>query len=980
MAPSDGDLGRYRLVRLLGAGGMGEVYLARDLTLERDVALKVLPAARAEDHDSRRRFLREAQAAARLDHPCICPVFEIGEMPDGRAFIAMSYVEGETLAVRLSRGPLPVRDALALARDLADALSAAHAHDIVHRDLKPQNVMLTVSGRPKLLDFGVAKLLPAGRAASEASTATTEAKGAVIGTPAYMSPEQVAGHDVDARSDLFALGALLFECLTGQRAFKGGTGAEVMGAIAHVDPLPPSTLTPGIPADVDELCARLLAKAPGDRFQTAEEVLGALRLLLPVTHKTAVPPLPPRRWWQRSRWRRAVAVVTVLGALGGGWWIYRYQRQLPAPPAEAERWYRRGTDFIREGAFHSASAALDQAIRRFPEYPLAYARQAEALAELDDQRRAGEALLRMQAVLGDETRLALPDRLRVQGIRALVLRDVPKAVEAFRALVDRAPLDAGAWVDLGRAQEAAEQRTDARVSYERALALDAGLAAAHVRLASIESQAGLREPALTAFAEAERLYAAASNVEGQVEVLIRRGTFLDARGELQGALRDLERARALATSATAPALNIRVRLALASVTASEGRTEDAEALVEAAINDARKADLWTLVAAGLVDRGGILVNEAHRLDEADAHVAEAIRLAEGRGATRTAARATLQRAALALQRAQPELAQALVRQKADFLKAGGYRRLELTALTIAARAERDLDNLADATIAAQNIINAARGLQDEAQVAQALTTLAGAEAAAGNYPAALAARLDAESIRRKLGEEELVPIDLTNRAELLLRLGRDAEARALLVTLEEGIARGVDSYRRRAARVSQLHALDAAIAGDFARAVRQAEAALRRAEPSETVSILVRPVLAYARRRLQPGRADRSPVDPPPAAPELAREHLRWTSRAALAGNDPGEALALATAGLASAQRVGHDELAWQFAAIGTAAAAAIGNTGESDRLRRVYLESYQRLASRWGNAVSAYNTRPDVRELRTLVERSVYTPRSVPQ
>ena len=153
------ELGHYRIVRLLGSGGMGDVYLARDLTLERDVAIKLLPADRGDHDDTRRRLLHEAQAAAALDHPNICAVHEVGQTADGRAFIVMQYVEGETLSAVLRRGPLPVRDALVLCAQIAEALAVAHRRGIVHRDLKPQNVMVTPSGRPKLLDFGLAKLV-----------------------------------------------------------------------------------------------------------------------------------------------------------------------------------------------------------------------------------------------------------------------------------------------------------------------------------------------------------------------------------------------------------------------------------------------------------------------------------------------------------------------------------------------------------------------------------------------------------------------------------------------------------------------------------------------------------------------------------------------------------------------------------------------------------------------------------------------------
>jgi len=288
------ELGHYRIVRLLGRGGMGDVYLARDLTLERDVAVKVLPAARGDHDDTRKHLLREAQTVAALDHPHICAIYEVGQAPDGSAFIVMQYVEGETLAEILQRGPMTVRDALVLTAQITEALSAAHKRGIVHRDLKPQNVIVTPSGRPRLLDFGLAKVVPPSTFPSDASTRSMETvAGIVKGTPAYMSPEQIQQRSIDGRCDLFALGAVLFECLTGERAFDGANAFEIFGQILHVHPPPVSRLRAGLTERHDELCRRLLAKDPADRFQSADELTGALRLLTSDSARDAASGIEP---------------------------------------------------------------------------------------------------------------------------------------------------------------------------------------------------------------------------------------------------------------------------------------------------------------------------------------------------------------------------------------------------------------------------------------------------------------------------------------------------------------------------------------------------------------------------------------------------------------------------------------------------------------------------------------------------------------
>ncbi len=282
---NDLDFGRYRIQRLLGRGGMGEVYLARDTALERDVAIKFVSSQKLQDSAARARLLREAQAAAGLDHPCICPVHEAGVTEDGRAYIVMPFIDGTTLADIIPLGPMPPREALNICSQVADALATAHRHGIVHRDLKPGNIMMTTSGRPRLLDFGIAQTSLVPHVVAEATTVTVgpATSGGLVGTPAYMSPEQVQHRQVDGRSDLFALGVVLYECLTGARAFDGPTPYEAVANVLRVDPPPPSGRVPGLDGRHDALCARLMAKDPNDRFQSAEEVVGAIRVLLPDT-------------------------------------------------------------------------------------------------------------------------------------------------------------------------------------------------------------------------------------------------------------------------------------------------------------------------------------------------------------------------------------------------------------------------------------------------------------------------------------------------------------------------------------------------------------------------------------------------------------------------------------------------------------------------------------------------------------------------
>src|SRR5450631_263745 len=272
------ELGPYVIEARLGSGGMGEVYRARDKRLHRTVALKVLPQRLADTPGFRQRLEREAKAISSLNHPQICTLYDLGREGDVD-YLVMEFLEGDTLAHRLKRGALPLAEALELAIQIASALAAAHAAGIVHRDLKPGNIMLTKSGA-KLLDFGLAKVRTAegvmqATMSNPAEPITTA--GTVVGTLQYMSPEQIQGHEADARSDLFAFGATLYEMLTGKRAFAGESQLAVVNAILEKDPVTVSDLQPLTPPALERLVRRCLAKDPEKRWQNTSDLESELR-------------------------------------------------------------------------------------------------------------------------------------------------------------------------------------------------------------------------------------------------------------------------------------------------------------------------------------------------------------------------------------------------------------------------------------------------------------------------------------------------------------------------------------------------------------------------------------------------------------------------------------------------------------------------------------------------------------------------------
>jgi Tol biopolymer transport system component len=343
-------LGPYEIVSPVGAGGMGEVYRARDTRLERTVAVKVLPEHLSSSAEVRQRFEREAKTISQLSHPHICALYDVGNQ-DGVEYLVMEFLAGETLADRLLKGPLPAEQTLRYGIEIADALDKAHRQGIVHRDLKPGNVMLTKSG-VKLLDFGLAKAVaPAGPASvltsfpTMAGGANLTQEGTILGTFQYMAPEQLEGKEADVRSDIFALGAVLYEMATGKKAFSGASQASLIAAILEREPPAISTVQPMAPPALDRVVKTCLAKDPENRFQTAHDIKLQLQWIAEGGSQAGVPaPVAARRRTRERLWMSVAALLAVLTAALGFLLLRglrepaRVLRSSIAPPAGGAFW------------------------------------------------------------------------------------------------------------------------------------------------------------------------------------------------------------------------------------------------------------------------------------------------------------------------------------------------------------------------------------------------------------------------------------------------------------------------------------------------------------------------------------------------------------------------------------------------------------------------------------------------------------------
>jgi tetratricopeptide (TPR) repeat protein/predicted Ser/Thr protein kinase len=518
----------YEVLTRIGAGGMGEVWRARDTRLGRDVAIKVLPPARGDDSVQKERLLREARAASALIHPNIITVHEINSA-DGVDFIVMEYVRGETLTTLLALGKLPLAQALDYAAQICDALKTAHDAGVVHRDLKPGNIMIAASGLVKVLDFGIAKRLTRAEGGPDTTAAVSlTMAGATIGTPAYMSPEQAVGDPVDARSDLFSFGVVLYQMLSGVLPFQGTTSLTLLRQVVHEQPRPLRLLSPDLPERLTALVEKCLAKEPVDRYPNAAIVSQELRRIASreATATSAAdfaeaPTMAPgvaatrRRRWSRSS---LIAAGVLLAAFAAAAWFsraafVRAPRDASAADAadanaSASELYQHATELLRvyyrEGNIDRAIRELELALQRRSPYPLAEARLSLAYwrknASSPDPHWRSQALTYAESAVRGDSQLAFAQA--AHGAALSVAGQLDKAADAYQRAFTLDPASADLLWRMGDLAVAHKDAKGAEEYYLRSVAAGPKEWEPYIRLGSFYYKQGRYQDALSAYEKA----------------------------------------------------------------------------------------------------------------------------------------------------------------------------------------------------------------------------------------------------------------------------------------------------------------------------------------------------------------------------------------------------------------------------------------------------------------------------------------------
>lgn len=987
-------IGPYKIESQLGAGGMGEVYLAEDSSLDRRVAIKFLPPDLQADEPSRRRLIREGKAAAKLSHPSICAIYEVVEEAN-HSFIVMEYVEGETLASKLQRDQPRLGESLKLVTQVADAVVEAHSRGIIHRDIKPQNVMITPRGRVKVLDFGLAKVLrPAsGPQASARQQSLLSMPGVILGTAPYMSPEQAKGLAIDARTDLFSLGVMLYECIAGRLPFSGDTPMEICAQVIQVEPPPPSQFNPSVSPELDAVTLKALAKEPAARYQSAEELLEDLRWVRSAVLGESAIRARPR---PQKRQTTATGILTTLSGtlrrprvlipvvmLAFPLALLAFWSPTHRPSPEASVWYRKGIEALHNGAYYTASQLLEQSVETDDKFALAHARLAEAYAELDYSEKADKEIIRAQRLVPDHSKLAALDALYFQAVTHVLLRELAPAIERYHEMVRLSPEadKAQAYVDLGRAYEIDDQLDKAKENYGEAARLAPEDAAAFLRLGIVCVQQYDEAGALEVFQKAETIYRDLADHEGIAEVYYQRGILFNNRGELGKARAELEQALEVVGGESSGNLHqqIRTRLELSRSFYTEGQITLAQQYAKDANDMARASHSENLATRGLIEIGSALMVLGN-YQEAQTYLAQALQYAEENKGRRNEARALMALGRLRLTVHDGNGGLSYIQRALPIFEKGGYTRDAALAHYEIGRVNYLAGNYDAAVRDYEQGLDLAERVRNEFHSARLHSAIGYVHADQERYPDALDRFSKSYAIYSSLGNALYIGYEAINRGNMMWRLGGYEEARAEFARAYSIAAQRDHPNMQMLARLSLLKTQmllserrmsEAKVEGRRALDLHKAigEKAGHEAEVMYTLGV-VRSLSGERRRGKEMTEQALNKVTPGDH-PWMFSGALLALAEARLESGNAAEALSTALEAQTRFQQIGQQESAWRAWLIAGRASLLIGHGTEAVSYASNANGILSGLRERWGSeAFNDYVTRPDVQNYREQINR----------
>lgn len=679
LQPGDHIANRYRIERLIGHGGMGEVYEALDEAVQERIALKTLRPRYADDEEVQLRFQREIQLARKVTHPNVCRVYDVGAhgtLP----FFTMQLLAGETLAERIKRqGRLTAAEAFPFIEQIADGLHAAHSAGVIHRDIKSANIIVTAQGQAIITDFGLARFKPTDSGPDGQTTIASNAR--IAGTVGYMSPEQLRGAEITAASDIYSFGIVLFEMASGKLPFdeRHIINSAIQRASGQIPWI--RSEVPGIDARWEQAIVRCLQPEPAQRFATAADLADHFR-----GKRWSIPrPQATRRW-------SIALAAAALAAIGG--YIAATRPYQPLP--EAQQWYEKGLEHSRATMFDAARRAFEKSIAIDPNHALAHAYLSMALSELDYSERAKESALRA-VTAAQEHRVDSKGRRRLRAVQHYAAREFKPAQQEFAALaadasgVDRPP----ALLEAAMSARRAEDLPAALAATSEAVKLDPNYAAAWLLRGQLLAQKRDNDQAFAALDKAQALFNAASNHEAVTETLLQRAIHETSTTKYEQAIATIDRALKLAAATSDTVHETRLKLALALAFRNLDQIDKSKQIAEEAVAVAERSgqDLWA--ATGLIDLGVAYFLRGEPA-QAEAYFKRGVSYASRQKWRWHESRGRIMLASLCMQYGRATEAVDYASQSLPFFREAHYRREILQGLIILGNAQAQLGNLKDA--------------------------------------------------------------------------------------------------------------------------------------------------------------------------------------------------------------------------------------------------------------------------------------------